>query len=109
VKRFVEFDLEKGGTILVEVDEPETAGTAPAARPGEVVEKAKQAFETAFDNIKPAIAAITSKLSDISVSPDQLEVEFGIKLSAGAGAFIATASTEANFKVKMTWKRRDTD
>jgi hypothetical protein len=32
-------------------------------------------------------------------------VEFGVTLSAEAGAFIAAAGTAANFKVTLTWHR----
>jgi len=32
-------------------------------------------------------------------------VEFGVKLSAEAGAFIASVATETNFKVTQTWRR----
>ena len=32
MKHFVEFKMEDGGTVIVEVDEPETGGTIPAAR-----------------------------------------------------------------------------
>jgi Trypsin-co-occurring domain 1 len=38
--------------------------------------------------------------------PPQIAVgEFGVKLSAEAGAFIAWVATEANFKVTLTWRR----
>jgi hypothetical protein len=32
-------------------------------------------------------------------------VEFGLELSAEAGAFIAAASSTANFKVTLSWRR----
>jgi hypothetical protein len=32
-------------------------------------------------------------------------VEFGLELNAEAGAFIASASTSANFRVSLTWRR----
>jgi hypothetical protein len=41
MKQLVEFTLEDGSTILVEVDEPPTPGPKPVARPGEVAAKAK--------------------------------------------------------------------
>ena len=34
-------------------------------------------------------------------------MEFGRKLNAQAGAFIAAAGTEANYKVTLTWKREE--
>jgi hypothetical protein len=32
-------------------------------------------------------------------------VEFGVKMSAETGAVIAKASTEANFKINLSWKK----
>jgi len=34
-----------------------------------------------------------------------VEVEFGLKMSAEAGAVVAAAGAEANYKVTLTWKR----
>jgi Trypsin-co-occurring domain 1 len=33
-----------------------------------------------------------------------IQVEFGIKLSATAGAFLASMATESNFRVNLPWK-----
>jgi hypothetical protein len=106
VKRLIEFPLDDGSSILVEVDEPETEGTVRAARPGEVAETARQTFEGALEKIKPAAIAIISKLRDVSDPPDQIGVEFGIKLNANAGAVIASAGVEANYKVTLSWNRK---
>ena len=46
-------------------------------------------------------------LGDSAVeSPDEVQVEFGLLLSAEAGAVLAAASATANYKVTMTWKRQ---
>ena len=46
MKRLIEFPLEEGGSIVVEVDEPAPeGGVVRAARPGEVAAKAGQTFE----------------------------------------------------------------
>ena len=38
-------------------------------------------------------------------APDEVVVEFGLQLSAEAGAFIASASSSATFTVSLTWRR----
>lgn len=108
MKRLIEFPLEDGGSILVQVDEsaPE-GGMVKAARPGEIAAKATQTFEAALEKVKPAAAAIISKLRDLADPPDEMEVEFGLKLSADAGAFLASAGAEANYTVTLTWKREE--
>ena len=105
MKRLVEFPLEGGSSVLVEVEEADPdGGVVMAARKGEI-ENASQSFEAALEKIKPAAAAVISKLRDMSESPDEIEMEFGLGLSAKAGAFIASAGTTANFKVTLTWRR----
>ncbi len=105
MRRLIEFPLEDGGSIWVEVDVPEETGRVPAARGGEVVQRAQQSFEAALDKVRPAAAAIIAKLRALHDPPDEIEVEFGLKMNAEAGAVIAAAGLEANYKVTLTWKR----
>jgi hypothetical protein len=106
MKRLVEFPLEGGGSIMIETDEPEFKGAVTrSGRPSEILEKAKQTFETALDRIKPAASAIVGKLRDLNEAPDEICVEFGIRLSAEAGAFVAVAGAEANYTVTLTWRK----
>lgn len=105
MKRLVEFPLEDGDVILVEVEVPPEAGMVPAARGGEIVQRAGQSFEAALDKIRPAAQAIIHKLRALHDPPDEVEVEFGLKMSAEAGAILAAAGAEANYKVTLTWKQ----
>ncbi|HEY3135426.1 MAG TPA: CU044_2847 family protein [Blastocatellia bacterium] len=106
MKRLVEFPLDDGTAIIVEVDsaEPATARVRGAS-PIEVAEKAKQTFESSLERIKPVAAAIIAKLRELGDQPQEIGVEFGIKLSAAAGVVLASTGMEANFKVSLTWKR----
>ncbi|MHC4115894.1 MAG: CU044_2847 family protein [Planctomycetota bacterium] len=105
MKRLIEFPTKGNSSILVEVDEPEPeGGMVQAARTGEIA-KASQTFEAALDRIKPAAGAIIAKLRGLGESPDEIDLEFGLKLSVEAGAFIASTGTEANLKVRLNWKR----
>lgn len=105
MKRLVEFPLQDGGSILVEVEEPEKEGIVRAGRGNEVVQKIQYTFEEALSSIKPAAETIIDNLRNLRLAPDEINVEFGLKLSAEAGAFFASASTEANFAITLSWKR----
>jgi hypothetical protein len=105
VKRLVEFPLEEGGSVVVEVDATSADQLIPASLPGDVAAKVALTFESALDKIRPAVGAIISKLRGLVDAPDEVAVEFGIKLSGSAGAILASADAEANFKVNLTWKR----
>ena len=107
MKRMIEVPLESGGSILMEVelDESEQQGMVPAARPGEMAAKAKQTFEEALEQIKPGADVIVEKLRAMSSQPDEIEITFGLEMSANAGAFIAASGVEANFTVLLRWNR----
>ncbi len=105
--RLVEFSMNDGGTILVEVhDATLTAGPVTRdLRGGQVTERARRTFEEAVERVEPAAQAIITRLRGMTHSPDEVQVEFGLDLHAEAGAFIAAAGATANFKIAMTWRR----
>ena len=105
-KHLVEFPLEDGSSIVVEVDEPE-GGTVRVARPGDIAEKAQQTFEQAMSGIRPAAESIIDRLRSLSDPPDQVNVEFALKLGGRVGAIIASTAGEANFKVTLSWRRTE--
>ena len=80
--------------------------TTLAASPGQIWEEAKEKFEDVMQQIKPATSAVLRALRELADSPDEASVEFGVKLSSSAGMVIASASAEANFILKLTWKRK---
>jgi Trypsin-co-occurring domain 1 len=93
-----------GGTVLVEVadDEP---GIERAARVDDVVIKARESLENAMDQVRAVANATLSKLGDLARQPEQVEVEFGVRLNAAAGAVIARTQAEGHLQVKLTWTR----
>ncbi len=102
MKRLVEFPLEEGGSIIIEVDEPEREGITRAGR-GDTIIKAKETLEGALNHILPATKSIVEKLRSIGNSPNEIEIGFGVKLTTDAKAIIASAGAEANFDVTMRW------
>jgi hypothetical protein len=104
VKRLISFPLEAGGNVLIEVEEESGATVTRALHPGEVVETVSNTFEAAIEAIKPAAVAVASKFRNFADAPEGVEVEFGLKFAGQAGAFFASASTEAQFRVKLMWK-----
>ena len=102
MKHLVEFPLEEGGSVVVEVDEPESEGTIRAAR-GDTIIKAKETLEEALNSVSLVTKSLVEKLRSIGNKPDEIEISFGVKLSTVAGAIIASASAEANFDVTMRW------
>lgn len=92
--------------ILIEVDraEPGHAVTRGGGLGG-LVQKAASSFEDGLTRIKPAAAEIVRQLSGGIDGIDSVEVKFGMKFSAEAGAFIASTASEANFEIQIKWSR----
>jgi len=116
MKKLTEFRLRDGTSIQFEVDavdpiavtSAQTSTQPPVVRgmgSVQIAEKAEETLESALGRIRPIAEALIDKLRDLTQPPDTVQVEFGVKLSASAGAFIAAAATEANFKINLTWKR----
>src|SRR6266487_3418636 len=108
MKHLVAFKMEDGGAIIVEVDELETGGTTRASRrPGEIAEEAKETFEQALSKIRPTTEKVITTLRGLAHKPDEIEMGFGFSLNAAVGVVIASASTEANYKVTLRWTPKE--
>jgi hypothetical protein len=106
VKRLVQFPLEDGTYIIVEVEQPETDESIRRISRGEdILLKTEQSFEAALERVKPIANTIINKLRSLNQPADEVEVKFGIKMSAEAGAIIASASIEGNYEITLKWKQ----
>jgi hypothetical protein len=104
VTEFVRFPLDDGSSVVVEV-EPEP-GLARAGRPSGVVRQAGESFERALGEVRAAAAAALTQFR--SMGPDEVELKFGVKLDAQAGAVIAKTGLQGQFEVKLKWLSPDT-
>ncbi len=98
MKRLVEFLTESGEPILVEVEDLQQSGgtTRRGQSTPAVVERAHTSFEDALEKAQPAASGLVGKLRSIADLPDEVQVEFGLSLSANAGAvLVAGASARA--------------
>lgn len=101
-KQLAEFSLEDGTKFLVEVDETANPAIERVALPsGEMILKAQQTFEEALDRVKPVASVIISKLKDLNTPADEVEVKFGLKLTADAGAIFASVGGEVNYEITL--------
>ena len=106
VKRLVEFPLEQGGGVLIEVDEPPAGSVMRGIGkdPPILAERTDKTFEEATAVVTPTAVSLIAQLRSISNPPAEIGIEFGVQLSAQTGAFIASAAAAANLKVSMTWR-----
>lgn len=104
--QFVEFPLQEGGHVVVGLDQAEGDWSGVVTRGGTIEERMHEAactFEEALEPIRVVGEGILNRLSALDRPPDEVRVEFGLELSAKAGA-IVSATGAATMKVALTWK-----
>ncbi|MFJ1597528.1 CU044_2847 family protein [Streptomyces sp. NPDC088261] len=97
----MEFTTDSGARVMVEVDRD-----APGARPvsrGNSLAQAGRTFDEALTGIRAAAESALAVFRDGPLNPDSVELEFGVKLMAEAGAVIAKSSAEGHLTVKLSW------
>ncbi|MFF9106689.1 CU044_2847 family protein [Streptomyces sp. NPDC014776] len=96
----VEFTTEEGARVVVEGVE-DAAGARLVSRGGTA--QATRTFENSLAGVRAAAESALRVLRDGALRPDAVELEFGVKMSAEAGAVIAKGAAEAHLVVKLSW------
>jgi hypothetical protein len=98
----VTYAVDDSTRVTFEIETP--PGFHPAGAGG-----TKQVLGQVEEAVAPAIEAAKTVLNKIKeISPDQIELRFGVKVSGGADWIVAKAAAEGNFEVKLVWDRRST-
>ncbi|HJV99671.1 MAG TPA: CU044_2847 family protein [Arthrobacter sp.] len=88
------------GTVLVEVDGNSYGVNHPARNEQGIVDAGRR-LEDALASVRPAAAAVVEAMRELA--PEQMEIEFGVKLAGDAGAVIARNSGDGHFILRMSW------
>ncbi|WP_280403990.1 CU044_2847 family protein [Nocardia brasiliensis] len=102
MNELLEFKTDDGTAVLVEVDSNEP-GFEKVSRGGDAVAKAKRSFEEALVDVRAAAERALAVFTEGPLNPDGLEIEFGVRLNAEAGAVIAKTAVEGHLSVKLIW------
>ena len=112
-KELAQFKLDDGTAFLVEVEKPApTRGSSiqrvAAVNSGQLVLQATRTLEEALDQVQPVISKVVSKLkSGLTTPANEVEITFGLKLSAEAGVVFGSVGGEVTFEVKLKWEKDD--
>lgn len=99
----VQLGLADGGEVSVEVAEPDQ-GVGPAGR-RDPVGSAVASLEAALVPIRGAASSALRVLRESEIQPDEVQLEFSVKLTAEASAVIARSTVEGQFLVRVAWRR----
>jgi hypothetical protein len=98
----VRFDLADGGSVVVELDD--SRGVSRVSLQS-TLDKAKTTLESSLSEVRDLAAVALGKFREMSSRPDEVEIKFGVKLDAQAGAVIARTGMQGHFEVKLKWKQ----
>ncbi|MEU4493465.1 CU044_2847 family protein [Streptomyces sp. NPDC023998] len=93
------------GPVVVEVDSRDPGFRSVARRGEGEVHDVEGRFESALNNVRGAAVSALRTFRDEALHPDEITLEFGVKLSAAAGAVIAKTTAEGHLIVKLTWSQ----
>jgi hypothetical protein len=96
------FDSENGA-VWVEVAESTQAPVTRGGKTGSLVVEAGESLDGVLSRIGPLVKGVVRDLRATADWPDDVEVEFSVKLSADSNIIIARAGGEANFRIKLKW------
>lgn len=102
------FDLDGADFVLVEVD-TDGPDISPVSRSADVIEAATASFGTALGHVRAAASVALARFREMDTRPDEIALEFGVKLTTEAGAVIAKTAAEGHLKVCLTWRRPGTE
>jgi hypothetical protein len=104
MKELVEFEFADGGRVIAEIDDHEP-GVERASRVADEVRKATASLEQSFGQVQEFTVTALDRLRGLAERPDSLELGFGIRLNARAGAVLASTEAEGHLQVKLTWSK----
>lgn len=96
--------LEGGGEVLFESLPEAVAGPVKAGRMADVVKELPRTVQDALVPVREMARAVLAQLRE--AGPAEVEVEFGVSLSAQAGAVITKSEGTAHLKVRVLWQSR---
>ncbi|MGW0991958.1 CU044_2847 family protein [Streptomyces sp. NPDC002523] len=103
MNKLMEFTTEDGAVVTVEATDA-TGGTrlVSNAQGGPAAQVART-FEATLDGVRAATLSALRVFRDGTLRPDSVELEFGVKLTAEAGAIIAKGAGEGQLVVRLAW------
>jgi hypothetical protein len=104
----ITLETPDGGSVLVEAEpvsqRPVTRGQRTRGdRTDQAVAKAGASLETVLGRVGPSVAGIVAAIRESTAWPDEVQVEFSVKISTDANVIIARSGGEANFKIALKW------
>jgi hypothetical protein len=86
---------------------PKTGLKEVSLSPRDIAARSAVAIDNAMASIGEMAERVASTTGQLVHQPREVEVEFGLKLDATGGTFLARAGAEAHLVVKLRWQSTD--
>ena len=107
--KLVEFELEDGSSMYVEVDEKLPTADQPQV-PGLVSSKKEEIKKTTYQTLQKSLSGIKAignsiieKVKEFNEPADEVEVKLGLKMNADFQFVIAKGTGEVNYEITLKW------
>jgi hypothetical protein len=104
MSELIPFDLGDNTMVFVETADADPV-ISPVSRADAVLASTSTSFETALAQVRRAASTAVAAFRDMSARPDEVQIEFGVKLNAEAGAVIAKTAVDGHLRVLLSWHR----
>ncbi len=105
---YLEYQLDDGTTVLVQVSGQAPGGITKVSRGdrlGNVINTVNQKFTDAFASAKQSALALRQQFEELKA--DEVEVKFGLSATGELGNFaIGQVGAEANYEVTLKWSNK---
>ncbi|MGP4115059.1 CU044_2847 family protein [Streptomyces sp. 4N509B] len=104
--RLLSMALDDGDAAVAvfEVDDDLVGSELEMAASGRgTVARARASLTDALAEVRPTLSKVVQTVRELG--PDQVEIEFGLKVGGDTSVIIAKGTAEVNFAVRLTWNR----
>ncbi len=103
MKDIIVFEFEKDEQIFAEVENADYLQDELVSNCGNVIKRTTQKFGIVLSSIKTVAKSTYDNIKLTPNRPDEVSIEFGLKLSGDVSAIIASTSAEGHIKVTLKW------
>ncbi|MFD9865257.1 CU044_2847 family protein [Streptomyces alboflavus] len=98
----VQFTTDGGAQVVLADVDDDGSGARLVSR-GDGPALAARTFEASLGPVRTAAESALRVFRDGELSPDSVEIEFGVRMTAEAGAVIVKGSGEGHLLVRLSW------
>jgi hypothetical protein len=103
---YAEFTRPDGSSIVID-QRSEDVGfhDLTSAEPGGIAIRARASLNQAVNRaLETVTETFLSSVNSLSIAPDEMSVEFSLRISAEVGAVITQEPASSHFRITLRWK-----